>query len=203
MIDPPMGLVAELTHRCPLQCPYCANPVPLQRAGAELDTAIWQRVPEEAASLGVLQLHFSGGEPTARKDLPELVSAAAKLGLYCNLITSGVLLENAMLGRLAQAGLDHVQISFQDTEPTNGDRISGFAGGHARKCSTARVVRRAGLALTWERTDQQHTHIAHLPVVNHRERGLHAVEQLNHRQQSWRDVDPNCAVTSGDHRYPY
>jgi PqqA peptide cyclase len=148
MIDPPLGLVAELTHRCPLQCPYCANPVALQRTSAELDTATWRRVLEEAAALGVLQLHFSGGEPTVRKDLPELVSAAAELGLYSNLITSGVPLDQAMLDRLAQAGLDHVQISFQDTEPENADRIGGFGGGHARKLTAARAVRQSGLALT-------------------------------------------------------
>jgi len=148
MIDPPMGLVAELTHRCPLQCPYCANPVALHRARAELDTATWLRVLEEAAALGVLQLHFSGGEPTARKDLVGLVSAAAGFGLYSNLITSGVLLDEPLLARLARAGLDHVQISFQDAEPDNADRIGGFAGGHARKLAAARAVRQAGLALT-------------------------------------------------------
>jgi PqqA peptide cyclase len=147
-IDPPMGLVAELTHRCPLQCPYCANPVALHGAGAELGTATWRRVLEEAAALGVLQLHFSGGEPTARKDLVELVAAAAALGLYSNLITSAVLLDAPLLARLAQAGLDHVQISMQDSEPGNADRIGGFAGGHARKLETARAVTQAGLALT-------------------------------------------------------
>jgi pyrroloquinoline quinone biosynthesis protein E len=147
-IDPPMGLVAELTHRCPLQCPYCANPLTLHRSGAELDSAIWRRVLEEAAALGVLQLHFSGGEPTARKDLVELVHAAATLGLYSNLITSGVLLDTTLLDRLKKAGLDHVQISFQDSEPANADRIGGFAGGHARKLAAAHAVRQAGLALT-------------------------------------------------------
>jgi pyrroloquinoline quinone biosynthesis protein E len=148
MIDPPLGLVAELTHRCPLQCPYCANPIALQRAGAELDTANWRRVLEEAAVLGVLQLHFSGGEPTTRKDLPELVNAAAGLGLYSNLITSGVLLDEPMLDQLTRSGLDHAQISFQDTEPVNADRIGGFAGGHARKLEAARAVKQSGLALT-------------------------------------------------------
>jgi pyrroloquinoline quinone biosynthesis protein E len=147
-IDPPMGLVAELTHRCPLQCPYCANPVALHRSGAELDTASWRRVLEEAAALGVLQLHFSGGEPTVRKDLVALVHAAAALRLYSNLITSGVLLDTPMVERLAQAGLDHVQISLQDAEPDNADRIGGFVGGHARKLAAARAVARAGLALT-------------------------------------------------------
>jgi pyrroloquinoline quinone biosynthesis protein E len=148
MIDPPMGLVAELTHRCPLQCPYCANPVALHRAHAELDTATWRRVVEEAAALGVLQLHFSGGEPTARKDLPALVRVAADLGLYTNLITSGVLLDETLLGQLARFGLDHAQISMQDTEPGNADRIGGYGGGHARKLIAARAVVRSGLALT-------------------------------------------------------
>jgi pyrroloquinoline quinone biosynthesis protein E len=147
-IDPPMGLVAELTHRCPLQCPYCANPVALQRSGSELDTATWRRVLQEAAALGVLQLHFSGGEPTARKDLLELVQTAATLGLYSNLITSGVLLDEPAVDRLARAGLDHVQISLQDAAPDSADRIGGFAGGHARKLAAARAVTQAGLALT-------------------------------------------------------
>jgi pyrroloquinoline quinone biosynthesis protein E len=147
-IDPPMGLVAELTHRCPLQCPYCANPIALHRSTAELDTAAWRRVLEEAAALGVLQLHFSGGEPTARKDLVELVQTAAALGLYSNLITSGVLLDQASANRLAAAGLDHVQISLQDAEPHSADRIGGLAGGHARTLAAARAVGAAGMALT-------------------------------------------------------
>ena len=148
MIDPPLGLVAELTHRCPLQCPYCANPVELLRASSELDTSTWRRVLEEAAALGVLQLHFSGGEPTVRNDLCELVGGAATLGLYSNLITSGVLLDEAMLDRLVQAGLDHVQISFQDTTPGSADRIGGLVGGHGRKILVARLARQSGLALT-------------------------------------------------------
>ena len=68
-LEPPLAMLAELTHRCPLQCPYCSNPVELERQRGELDTATWQRVIREAAALGVLQIHFSGGEPTARKDL--------------------------------------------------------------------------------------------------------------------------------------
>src|SRR5260370_9350951 len=89
-LDAPLALLGELTHRCPLQCPYCANPLELERASAELDTASWQRVLDEAAALGVLQVHFSGGEPTVRRDLPALVGHARELQLYSNLITSGV-----------------------------------------------------------------------------------------------------------------
>src|SRR5919107_965297 len=94
-IGPPMGMLAELTHRCPLQCPYCSNPLELTRAAAELDTATWGRVFEEAAALGVLQVHLSGGEPMARRDFDELLRRASRAGLYTNLITSGVLLDEA------------------------------------------------------------------------------------------------------------
>ncbi len=147
-VEPPLALLAELTHRCPLQCPYCANPLELERAAAELDTATWLRVLNEAAALGVLQVHFSGGEPTARKDLLELVRHAASCGLYSNLITSGVMLDVASLAALAEAGLDHVQLSFQDADAAQADRIGGYRNGHARKLVVARQIREAGLPLT-------------------------------------------------------
>jgi len=146
--DPPLALLAELTHRCPLACPYCANPIELERASAELDTATWLRVLDEAAALGVLQVHFSGGEPCARRDLLELVERAARVGLYSNLITSGVTLDGPALTRFAEAGLDHVQLSFQDAEGGSADRIGGFRGGHRRKLEVAGLVRAAGLPLT-------------------------------------------------------
>ncbi len=143
-----MGLLAELTHRCPLQCPYCANPLELERAGMELDTASWLRVLEEAAALGVLQVHFSGGEPTARRDLAILVRRAAELQLYSNLITSGVLLNEKLLDELVKAGLDHVQLSFQDVVEGEADRLGGLRGSHAGKLRAAALVRQAGLPLT-------------------------------------------------------
>ena len=127
-IEPPLALLAELTHRCPLRCPYCSNPLALERAGAELDTATWQRVLSEAAALGVLQVHFSGGEPLARRDLAVLVGHAAKVGLYGNLITSGIGLDAARMTRLAEAGLEHVQLSLQDVDPAQGDRVAGLPG---------------------------------------------------------------------------
>src|SRR3954454_21090022 len=107
---PPLALLAELTHRCPLQCPYCSNPVEVERSGAELDTATWKRVLEEAVGLGVLQVHFSGREPTVRKDLVERGRHASGLVSYTTLITSGVLLDGARLKDLSDAGLDHVQL---------------------------------------------------------------------------------------------
>jgi pyrroloquinoline quinone biosynthesis protein E len=142
-----MALLAELTHRCPLQCPYCSNPLELERAGAELDTEEWRRVLGEAAALGCMQVHFSGGEPTVRRDLEDLVACASEAGLYTNLITSGVLLDEERLARLTRAGLEHVQLSFQDAQEENADRIAGFAG-HAKKLEAAGLIRKAGLALT-------------------------------------------------------
>ncbi|MBX6421325.1 MAG: pyrroloquinoline quinone biosynthesis protein PqqE [Nevskia sp.] len=147
-IEPPLGLILELTHRCPLQCPYCSNPLALERAHDELPAAIWLDVLDQAAALGVMQVHFSGGEPTAYQALPRLVARAADRGIYTNLITSGVTLDRARLARLAEAGLDHVQISFQDVQPDSADRIAGYAGAHARKLAAAARVREAGLALT-------------------------------------------------------
>ncbi len=147
-LEPPLALLCELTHRCPLRCPYCSNPLDLERRAAELATDDWRRVLDEAAALGVLQVHFSGGEPTLRPDLAGLVAHARDRGLYANLITSGVLLDAALVTGLRDAGLDHVQISIQDAEPGAADRLAGTAGAHARKVKAARLVRAAGLALT-------------------------------------------------------
>ena len=144
----PLALLAELSHRCPLQCPYCSNPLELERASGELDTATWKRVLDEAANLGVHQVHFSGGEPTVRKDLEDLVEHATDVGLYSNLITSAVLLDEPRLQRLADLGLEHVQVSFQDTESSNADRIGGLSGGHKKKIEVAHLVRKIGLPLT-------------------------------------------------------
>jgi pyrroloquinoline quinone biosynthesis protein E len=147
-IAPPLALLAEVTHRCPLQCPYCSNPLELTRASEEMETADWLRVLDEAAKLGVLQVHFSGGEPTARRDLAALVRRATEQGLYTNLITSGVLTDARHLADYVEAGLRHVQLSFQDSEAANSDRIGGLAGGHAKKLAFAARVRGAGLPLT-------------------------------------------------------
>lgn len=147
-IAPPVGLLAELTHRCPLRCPYCSNPLALAGQDTELATAEWARVFREAANLGVLQLHLSGGEPAARQDLVALVRHAAEVGLYTNLITSGVMLDAVRLAALSEAGLDHVQLSVQDSLPGSADRIAGFPGGHARKLAFARLVTDAGLPFT-------------------------------------------------------
>ena len=144
----PLALLAELTHRCPLRCPYCSNPVELTRASAELTTEEWARVFAEAAELGCLQVHLSGGEPTARRDIVAITAAARMAGLYTNLITAGVLLDASLMERLAAAGLDHVQLSVQDADPAGAERIGGMKGAQARKEGAARLVREAGLPLT-------------------------------------------------------
>src|ERR1700750_374689 len=100
----PLGLLAELTHRCPLGCPYCSNPVVLEPRKGELDTATWARVFREAAALGVLQLHLSGGEPASRRDIVEITAAARDAGLYSNLITSGIGVTSKLIHALADAG---------------------------------------------------------------------------------------------------
>jgi pyrroloquinoline quinone biosynthesis protein E len=144
----PLGLLAELTHRCPLGCPYCSNPLALDKRADELDAATWERVFREAASLGVLQVHLSGGEPAARRDLPQIVKAAHETSLYTNLITSAVGLTPQTLAALADAGLDHVQISIQDSEERSADHIAGYKGASARKRSLAAEVVKLGLPLT-------------------------------------------------------
>jgi PqqA peptide cyclase len=144
----PAGLLAELTHRCPLGCPYCSNPLALEQAADELDIATWARVFREAGALGILQVHLSGGEPGARRDLVEIAAAAHVAGLYTNLITSAVGITAQTLGALAEAGLDHVQISVQDDEPASADRIAGYRGGFERKRALAAEVVRLGMPLT-------------------------------------------------------
>ncbi len=106
-IADPLALIAELTHRCPLHCVYCSNPLELQARSAELSTKEWSRVFREAAEAGVLQADFTGGEPLARPDIVDLVRNARAAGLYVGLISSGLPLDEARLEALVQAGLDH------------------------------------------------------------------------------------------------
>jgi len=147
-MNAPLAILAELTHRCPLRCPYCSNPLELTRASGELTTTEWADVFAQAAELGCLQAHLSGGEPTARRDIVDITAAARDAGLYTNLITAGVLLDASLLARLKAAGLDHVQLSIQDAEAEGAERIGGMKGAHPRKQAAARLVREAGLPLT-------------------------------------------------------
>lgn len=144
----PVGLLAELTHRCPLQCPYCSNPLDLDRVNSELTTEQWQDVMRQAAELGILQIHLSGGEPTVRKDLEDIVEVAAKAGLYTNLITAGVTLTRDRLARLKDLGLDHVQLSIQDVDDVNAEKISAYKNGLAKKREVGQWVRELEMPLT-------------------------------------------------------
>jgi pyrroloquinoline quinone biosynthesis protein E len=162
-VERPYTLVAELSYRCPLRCLYCSNPVTLpRRAGAvspatsaaqaaaglpELSAADWSRAIREAAGLGVLQLHLTGGEPLVREDLAEIAASGRAAGLYVNLITSGVGLTEARLSELKAAGLDAVQLSFQDSDPSIAAVTSG-ADAHSAKLRAAALIRSAGLPLT-------------------------------------------------------
>ncbi len=144
----PVGLLAELTHRCPLGCPYCSNPLALEGRDGELTTDEWKRVFSEAAALGVLQVHLSGGEPLSRRDLTEIVSHCASLGLYTNLITSGIGMNGKLAKALAYAGLDHVQLSIQDADAASADKIAGYAGAFAKKREVAALITAEGFPLT-------------------------------------------------------
>ena len=147
-IPSPLGLLAELTHRCPLACPYCSNPLALDDRQNELDTAIWNRVFHEAAAMGVLHVHLSGGEPASRRDLTDIVAAAHAAGLYTNLITSSIGLDSERLRQLKTLGLDHIQLSLQDVDATSADRIADYRGSHAAKIAFARSVVELDFAFT-------------------------------------------------------
>jgi pyrroloquinoline quinone biosynthesis protein E len=144
----PLGLLAELTHRCPLGCPYCSNPLKLDPRDDELDAGTWSRVFVEAAALGVLHVHLSGGEPGARRDLVDIAANAREAGLYTNLITSGVGITTRNLRELGEAGLDHVQVSIQDADAVSADHIAGYRGAFQRKHALAAEAVRLGLLLT-------------------------------------------------------
>ncbi|HWA15000.1 MAG TPA: pyrroloquinoline quinone biosynthesis protein PqqE, partial [Gemmatimonadales bacterium] len=143
----PTTLLAELTYRCPLHCPYCSNPLRMTQAAAELGTDDWKRVFTEARDLGVLQLGLSGGEPLARKDLEELVAHARSEGMYTTLVTSALGLTRARAEKLKAAGIDHVQISFQDTDIENAERIAGVRS-VKQKREGAALVKELGLAFS-------------------------------------------------------
>ncbi|MDZ5695832.1 pyrroloquinoline quinone biosynthesis protein PqqE [Chelativorans sp. M5D2P16] len=145
---PPIAMLAELTHRCPLQCPYCSNPLELMKANREMETGPWLDLFDEAADMGVLQVHLSGGEPTLRRDLEEIVARLAARGVYSNLITAGVGLSAQRIEALADAGLDHVQLSLQGARSETAERIGHYKGALEKKIETARHVRAAGLPLT-------------------------------------------------------
>jgi len=146
MTPRPYGLLAELTHACPLRCPYCSNPLELAKRSEELPVAVWERVMAEAAELGVLQVGCSGGEPLLYHGLESVIRRIRSEGMYSNLITSGIGLTLERALRLAEAGLDAVQVSFQSDERETGDQIAG-ARAHDAKLAACEAIHHAKLTL--------------------------------------------------------
>ena len=167
----PLALIAEITHRCPLHCVYCSNPLELTSRQEELATADWLRVFGEAAALGVLHLHLTGGEPLARPDLAELIAGARQARLYTNLITSGIGLSRERLAQLVDAGLDHIQLSFQDSNEGPANWIAG-ARAHAHKLELAAWIRSHRIAFTVNL-------VVHRQNIEHLEEMIAALEALH------------------------
>jgi PqqA peptide cyclase len=170
MIPNPLALIAEITHRCPLHCVYCSNPLELAGETSELSTTEWADIFQQAGKLGMLHAHFTGGEPLARPDLTELVACARAAGLYTNLITSGIGLDEARLRALVDAGLDHIQVSFQDSREEAANWIAG-AKAHARKIELARLIRQQKLAFTVNL-------VIHRQNIDHLDEMIAFIEQL-------------------------
>jgi pyrroloquinoline quinone biosynthesis protein E len=147
MLDAPLALIAEITHRCPLHCVYCSNPLQMVSPTSELTTREWETVFEQGAKMGMLHVHLSGGEPLARGDLTQLVSFAHRCGLYTNLITSGIGWSERRWDELVAAGLDHIQLSFQDSREASANRIAG-ARAHTLKLGIASMIRGSRVAFT-------------------------------------------------------
>jgi len=160
---PPRWLLAELTYACPLQCPYCSNPIDYANYQAELSTEDWKRVLSQARKMGAVQLGFSGGEPLTRKDLVELVKYARDLGYYSNLITSGYGMTEEKIIQLKEAGLDHIQVSIQASTQELNDHIAGTASFEHKK-AVAHLVKKHGYPMV-------------LCVVIHRE-NIHQMPQI-------------------------
>ncbi len=170
MLFNPLALIAEVTHRCPLHCVYCSNPLELAQAQSELSTSEWTSVFQQCGKLGMLHAHFTGGEPLARTDLTELVAAARAAGLYTNLITSGIGLNEQRLQALVDSGLDHIQISFQDSREEAANWIAG-AKAHAHKIELSRAIRQHKIAFTVNL-------VVHRQNLDHLEEMIAFIEQL-------------------------
>jgi len=181
----PRSIIAEITHRCPLHCVYCSNPLVLRSGGDELSTQAWTDVFQQSADMEVLQLDLTGGEPLARPDLVELVRAARQAGLYVNLITSGVGLSAEKLERLVLARLDHVQLSLQDSQAGSADEIAG-ATVHARKLEIAREIQRHRVAFTLNIVVHRHN-LQRIPqmIALAEDLGAHKLEIAHVQYYGW------------------
>ncbi|MEU4246455.1 pyrroloquinoline quinone biosynthesis protein PqqE [Amycolatopsis sp. NPDC026612] len=184
-VSPPLGLLAELTHRCPLHCPYCSNPVELTSRSAEMSTEDWLSVFSQARELGVLQVHMSGGEPLLRPDLPSLVSHASGLGCYVNLVTSGLGLTASRLDDLVERGLAHVQLSAQGATSERADLLAG-AKAHDRKLFAAALVKASGLPLSLNVVLHRRNHDQLAGIIELAERmGADRLELANTQYYGW------------------
>ncbi|MDX1633284.1 MAG: pyrroloquinoline quinone biosynthesis protein PqqE [Marinobacter sp.] len=143
-VGPPLWLLAEVTYRCPLQCPYCSNPLDFAQTEQELTTEEWVSVLRQGRAMGAAQLGFSGGEPLVRQDLAELIAEARGLGYYTNLITSGIGLNETKVEAFRDAGLDHIQVSFQASDPELNNAVAGSRKAFEQKLAMARAVKEAG-----------------------------------------------------------
>ncbi len=171
MVPNPLALIAEITHRCPLHCVYCSNPLQMASAHSELSTREWQSIFAQAGKLGMLHAHFTGGEPLARPDLAELIASARAAGLYANLITSGIGLAEPRMQALVAAGLDHIQLSFQDSREDAANWIAG-AKVHAHKIELSRIIRQHKIAFTVNL-------VVHRQNLDHLEEMIAFIERLN------------------------
>ena len=147
MVPSPTTLVAEVTYRCPLRCPYCSNPLELNRGATELSTGDWIRVVSQARTLGVLQLGISGGEPLIRSDVELIARNARQMGMYVSLITSGIGLNARRAETLRASGIEHIQLSLQDSDRESAERIAGTKSWD-HKMEAAEIIKALGVAFT-------------------------------------------------------
>lgn len=152
----PLWLLAELTYRCPLQCPYCSNPLDFADFSEELSTRQWLDVFQQGRELGAVQLGFSGGEPLVRQDLIELIGGAHEMGYYTNLITSGVGLNERKMAEFHKAGLDHIQVSFQASDESVNNMLAGSKKAFDQKLKIAREVKAQGYPMVLNFVTHRH-----------------------------------------------
>jgi pyrroloquinoline quinone biosynthesis protein E len=192
----PLLLIAELSYRCPLHCPYCSNPLEIGHArySDELETKDWARVFREASALGVLQLALTGGEPLVRKDVEELARVSAESGLYSTLVTAGTPFTPTRARALRDAGLDHVQISIQDSDPLESDRIAGTAS-FGKKIAAARLARELDFPLTINVVlHRQNLDRIEAIIALAEELGARRLELANTQYQGWAVINRSALM---------
>lgn len=196
----PLLLIAELSYRCPLHCPYCSNPLELQASSrrGELNAEEWASVFEQAAALGVLQLALTGGEPLVRKDCEEIVSASTAAGLYSTLVTAGTPFTRKRAEALRSAGLDHVQVSVQDSDAASSDRIARTTA-YTRKLEAARLARELDFPLTINVVLHRHNLDRVEEIIGLAEQlGAQRIELANTQYQGWATLNRDALMPTPD-----